>query len=536
MGTPPGKIQIEVTGNPAVLTWTGANGGVWDLNTTDNNWTGGPSNTFYNLDTVTFTNSGATGAVTIAGTVQPVVLNVNNSTLAYTFAGSGAIGGSARLVKNGSGTLTLSQTGANTFTGGTTLNAGTLVIGTSSTALGVGKLFVHGGTLSLPGFGFSNSAVFSGTSTIASTGNVTIVGNSANTFTSTGAATVNISMPSGGFLTIGGAMSGFTGTLAMGASTGMLRLNNTGSANRGSATTLFDLGSATATLANRNGGLTFDLGAVQGGPGTKLQGRQSGSGVTESTYRIGALGTDNTFAGTITHGGDQLGLNLVKVGGGNCTLSGASSFTGALTAQQGRVTIGGAFTCTGAAEVQSGATLALANGVLDAEAVNLAAGANFTGSGTIAGDIINGGTMTCGAGTLTILGDVINNGTVRLTGGATLNAAGSFTNNGVLDLLTGAQALPPNLVHGPSGVVIDSSTLKTAAAARSGNTVTITVGGHSGHTYQLQRSDSLTAPSWSNVGSPAAGATQPDGQPTPLPLSDLAATGAQRFYRVLVAP
>ena len=536
LSAPSGKIQIAVAGNPAVLTWTGGNGGVWDLNATDNNWTGGPTNTFYHLDTVNFTDASALGSVAITGAVQPVLINVSNVATAFTFTGSGAISGGARLVKNGSGTLTLSNTGPNTFTGGTTLNAGTLVIGTASSALGGGRLAVHGGTLSLPGFGFSNSVVFSGPSAITVTGNVTIVANPANTFNSTGAATVNLAVPGGAFLTIGGGMSGFTGTLAMGNSAGMLRLNNTGSANRGSASALFDLGSNTATLANRNGGLTINLGAVQGGPGTRLQGRQSGAGVTESTYLIGGLGTDHTFAGTILTGGDQQGLNIVKVGAGNWTLSGSSNFTGALTVQQGRVTISGSFACSGAAEVESGATLALANGIIDSEAVNIAAGAQCTGSGTIAGDLNNHGTLTCGLGTLTVVGDLINNGTMRITGGATLNASGTFTNNGVLDLLTGAPGLPADLVNGPSGLIIDSTTLKTIAASKSGNVVTITIGAHAGHTYQLQRSDSLSAPSWINVGSPSVGNTQPNGQPTPKVFTDPAATGARRYYRVTVTP
>ena len=54
-----------------------------------------------------------------------------------------------------------------------------------------------------------------------------------------------------------------------------------------------------------------------------------------------------------------------------------------------------------------------------------------------------------------------------------------------------AWGLPPNLEN--HGIVIDSTTLHTVAAAKNGSTVTVTVQGHSAHSYQLQRTDSLTA-------------------------------------------
>jgi hypothetical protein len=61
------------------------------------------------------------------------------------------------------------------------------------------------------------------------------------------------------------------------------------------------------------------------------------------------------------------------------------------------------------------------------------------------------------------------------------------------------------------------------------------VKGYSAHSYQLQRADSLAGP-WANLGSAQAGQTQPNGEPTLLAFIDLAATGAQQFYRVAVNP
>ncbi|WP_164045251.1 autotransporter-associated beta strand repeat-containing protein, partial [Serratia marcescens] len=62
-------------------------------------------------------------------------------------------GGNGGLVKQGSGTLTLS--GANTYVGGTTLNAGALAVGHNS-ALGTGTLsFANNTTLQAAANGLS---------------------------------------------------------------------------------------------------------------------------------------------------------------------------------------------------------------------------------------------------------------------------------------------------------------------------------------------------------------------------------------------
>lgn len=59
----------------------------------------------------------------------PQSLVVNNATRDYTFAGSGSISGSTGLLKQGAATLTLANTTANAFVGGTIIEAGTLVLG-----------------------------------------------------------------------------------------------------------------------------------------------------------------------------------------------------------------------------------------------------------------------------------------------------------------------------------------------------------------------------------------------------------------------
>src|SRR5205823_746885 len=83
---------------------------------------------------------------------------------------SGVIDGSGGLSKTGAGGLTLSV--ANTYSGGTTISAGTVNLGNAS-ALGTGGLTVNGGTLEL-----LNGATHSVANLSGSGGTIEINGNS----------------------------------------------------------------------------------------------------------------------------------------------------------------------------------------------------------------------------------------------------------------------------------------------------------------------------------------------------------------------
>jgi hypothetical protein len=101
-------------------------------------------------------------------------------------------------------------------------------------------------------------------------------------------------------------------------------------------------------------------------------------------------------------------------------------------------------------------------------------------------------------------------------------------NNGLLDLLTGAQGLPGNFIN--NGVVIDSSGTTITSAGIIGSTMTLTIQGYVGHTYQLQRTASISAPNWQNIGLPQ------DGLGAPLTFTDAFVPGGQFFYRIQIAP
>ncbi len=131
------------------LVWKDSTGNKqWDL--TSANWNDGTATTAYgDACPVTFNDSnGGSGnyAVTLNALVSPASVTVSNSSGNYVISGSGGIAGGAALSKSGSDTITLDT--ANSFTGGVTVSAGTLVAGVSG-ALPDGAVKITGGTLRL---------------------------------------------------------------------------------------------------------------------------------------------------------------------------------------------------------------------------------------------------------------------------------------------------------------------------------------------------------------------------------------------------
>jgi autotransporter-associated beta strand protein len=146
-------FTINYGAGPANLTWNNSGGvnpsdGItWDIGT-NNNWNNGKAAVAYTEgSTVTFNDSNnGHYAVTLNTIVAPGSVTVNNSAGNYTISGSGGITGIASLSKMGTGTLTLST--VNTYTGGTNLSDGILVIGVTN-ALPNSGVSINGGTLQL---------------------------------------------------------------------------------------------------------------------------------------------------------------------------------------------------------------------------------------------------------------------------------------------------------------------------------------------------------------------------------------------------
>jgi autotransporter-associated beta strand protein len=114
------------------LTWTGLASGNWNMK--DANWQqAGAAATYSDGAAVVFGDAGANTDISIqqAG-VCPASVTFSNTTTVYTLSG-GAISGTAGLVLNGGGTVVLA--GANSYTGGTSVDDGLLVLDSSEAIL-----------------------------------------------------------------------------------------------------------------------------------------------------------------------------------------------------------------------------------------------------------------------------------------------------------------------------------------------------------------------------------------------------------------
>ena len=517
-------VQLNVTGNAESLVWTGTAGSTWNLNSTASWSLSGNASTFYNLDAVTFDDTAASGNVTLTGALQPQGIIVTNNNTAYTLGGTGSLAGSAALTKNGSGTLAINT--ANTYTRGSTINGGTVSLGTS-TGLGTGFVALNGATLHLASaaFTFANELRLSGSSTLRTAG-----GNNTLTGPLTGTGALGIHFPAGGLMTLQGNLDGFAGGIALTGTGGTLRFNPPSGNAWGSPDIAFDAG--TGVINNRTpADVAISLGALSGSAGSQLRGSDQ-AGPALDTYLIGALNNDSTFAGSISDGNHATPHTtaLTKTGTGTLTLSGTSSYGGDTAVTTGTLGVSGTLTSSGNLDVSSGATLRLAGGTVAMDQVVIDAGGSLLGCGTLAADLINHGTVQSDCGVkLTLNGDVVNHGTFRVTSGTGFELNGSFTNTGLLDLLTAE--VSPTVLHNivNQGVILDSSMVQAASASRT-NGFTVTIQGYTGHSYRLQRSATLIHPDWTDIG------TAQPGDGAILTFTDPSAAGSALFYRIAVLP
>lgn len=457
--TTPGKVFLVVSGGPAPLTWVGGFGGnAWDIGTTAN-WTNNTTllaDNFYDLDTVTFNDTSANGAVSLGVTVSPGSVTVNNSSTAYSLTGAGKITGTTTLAKSGTSTLTVAT--ANDNSGATTISGGTVVVADGG-ALGSGAV-VNNAALQL-----DNASALTFNNAVSGTGGLTK--------TSAGTATV------GGVNTYDGNTTISAGTLKLGA--GSPIPNGAGKGNV-SVTGTLDLGGAGETINGLSGSGTVD--------------NSTGAGTV--TLTVGDNDQTSTFGGVIQNTSGTMALT--KTGTGTLTLNGANTHAGTTTIGAGSVVLGNATalgSTTGGAVVSSGAALDLNGQTVGAEGLTLngtgisSGGALINSSGTAAslsGNITLGSASSVGgSGNTTLSGNISGSssltktgtGTVTLGGANTTWTAGTFTLDGGGVTLTEPRALAGTAGANGRATVIKSGTLDLAYTGTANQWTTSLVSGNS---------------------------------------------------------
>ncbi len=326
------------------------------------------------------------------------------------------ISGTGGLTKSGAGSWTLS--GTNTYTGVTSITAGTLSVATignggvagnlGNATNAAGNLVLGGGTLQYTGATASTNRNFTLTAATTSTidvstaaTNLTISGASAST---TGALT----KAGTGTLTLSGA-NAHTGTTTV--SAGTLSITNATSLGTVAAGTVVSSGAS----LELQGGITVGAEALTiSGTGSASNGalrNLSGTNTYGGLLTLGAAATIQSDAGTLaltntgTISGATFGLTLTgsgngslasiigttsgtltKSGSGTWTLTGANTYTGATTLSAGNLTLTGA---NGAAVSSASYTLNGGTFTIDNAASNNGNRLNNTG-----GIALNGGNLS----------------------------------------------------------------------------------------------------------------------------------------------
>ncbi|MBF0179222.1 MAG: autotransporter domain-containing protein [Magnetococcales bacterium] len=460
---------------------------------------------------------------------------------------SGVLSGTGGLTKSGTGTMTLS--GANTYTGATSVVGGVLATGTSNVIADTSAVTVSGATLSLGGtetvgslagsggvssayiltVGGDNSStsysgVMTGSGGLTKTGSGTMTLSGTNTFTgalnvaggnvTTSAAaviadTVDVSVGSGATLVMNqtetiGSLGG-TGTVTLG--TGSLTLSGTSDAAFGGTLTGTGLitksGSSTWTIATAQTGFTGTLTVTNGrillGPGAlqNISSFANYSTLSTSGFIVTGLSGSSSVAtlnlGTTT---------FVSTSNETTTYAGSLQGSSGLTLSgTGTLKLTGTNTYSGATSVANGTLIIGESGYLSGSTVNVSNGATLvvgdsssTNAVIYAPVTINAGGLMKGKGTIRGNANVAGRHSPGNSPGTFTVAAGNYTNSGTLTY--DVAEVPTNL----NAYDINNTTLTNVAT---GNSVSVNgvgngaAGTTSTTSNTVQRSDLIVVTSGS---------------------------------------
>ena len=336
----------------------------------------------------------------------------------------------ASLIKQGDGTAVLAA--ANTYTGTTTINGGTLKLQNSYASSGF--VVASGAVLELNGGWDGATTTFSGNGTLCKTG----AGNSV-----WGSGVATFALDSGALIDVQG------GTFTGGAYANEVWTDNRSDLNIASGAVF------TTVEANVRVNKITGTGTIQTG--------YSGAGYANLT--IGVDNGSSTFYGVIQDAGAA--GNLVKTGTGTITLTGTNTYTGTTTISAGALRIqndhalgAGGFDGGTMTFVSDGATLEIDGSLNISEHMHIA-GAGVGGNGALR--------VLSGNSTLTTQIAFDNPVNIDVAGGASLTQSSQFYNDsGVVGSLTksgdGTLVLSgPSNYSGGTGII--GGTLRFAAGS-----------------------------------------------------------------------
>src|SRR5215469_1194169 len=431
---------------------------------------------------ISLTTSGASitslsGSGTVSLGAQTLTLSNASGIFSGVLADGGFTPGTGGALTIAAGTETL--TGTNTYTGATTIDPGaTLQLGHGGTTGTVAGNITDNGLLQFNYSGpTTTTGAISGSGSVEVVAGTTVVTNASNlggTVTIDSGATLQWGNGNGtpGYVVGGSGGVVNNGTLAMNFGGGGLggttpisgsgnlilqsgSLNDYGTSTYTGATTINSgallLLSGTGSIAASSGVAdngTFDIsGTTSGASITSL----SGSGTVDLGARTLTLSNaSGTFSGVLADGGFTAGTGgALTIAGGSQILTGTNTYTGATT-------------------INAGATLQLGNG---------------GNSGSVAGNIIDNGTLSFNrsdiyilAGTLSGTGQLLQAG----TGTTILNGVNSLSGQttvsaGVLEVgdagHAGAVLDTSKVIVGAAGTLAGHGTIVGAVANTSGGTV-----------------------------------------------------------------
>ena len=344
----------------------------------------------------------------------------------------------------------MALTGSNSYTGVTTIGAGTLNLGNTNALAGGGNITFGGGTLQYSG---SNTVDYSGR-LVSSGSAISIDTNGQSVTFATGLASSN----TGGITKLG------TGTLAL-----------TGS-NSYTGVTTINAGTLQANNANAlagGGNIAFGGGTLQYTSASNTQDWATRFKSSASSIALDTNSQNVALAGVIdsTNTG-----GLTKSGAGTLTLSGSNGYSGGTTINAGTLKMGNAYAFSG-----SGSNITVASGAtLDAAAVTGTSAVRYnltlSGSGVLGAGALIGSTAKLYLNSATLTGDTLLSSSgydfnIDASSGIS-GASYALTASGNQNInITGLVNVADLIKNGVGQLVLNSNATLGAAHLNNGNLV-----------------------------------------------------------------